>query len=391
MAYLITPADRASFRRCLRQWDFGAAGRRNLEPAEPPAVPDLGLAFCEALDIYYFPGMWDWQPQVTRPLVYQGLERSLARQRERCGAAGPAVAWEGELEQGRRLLDRYLDWAPGVDRFSPVQVQPEFEVDIVDPGPPQRGLVTAGGELIRYVGTVDMLAVDAHDAYWIVRHRLVTGGWPPTQALVDDEEAVTACWAWEQSYLGMAITGTIYNEIRSAVPPGAEQEPAPPGRRRAGVLSWLPWSRDDRPHRPVRQHEPSGGGRSIPQHRRLYATAREPARQDRIEQHVAANFRRTLVRRSRAEVAEAARRLAADAARMADPGTSAEPSPSDENCSACVFAAPCEEVFTGREPEAALRSGYRRRPAQRPVEGRLGGGAWGFGRGAAPPKFRGGS
>src|SRR5579859_1837061 len=125
MPYRISTADRASFRRCRRQWDFGATSRQNLEPAAPPAAPDLGLAFREALDVYYFPGMWDWQPTVTRPLVYQGLDRSLARQRERCGAGGGDGPWQRELDAGRWLLDRYFDWSPAVDRFAPVQVQPE--------------------------------------------------------------------------------------------------------------------------------------------------------------------------------------------------------------------------------------------------------------------------
>ena len=389
MPYQISQADRRSFLRCRRQWDFGAASRRNLEPARPAGALDLGLAFREALDVYYFPGMWDWQPQVTRPLVYQGLERSLTRQRERCGSGGDDLAWQREHDEGRWLLDRYFDWAPAVDTFSPVQVQPEFEVDIVDPGPPPRGLVTARGELVRYRGTVDMLVVDAHDAYWIVRHRLVAGDWPPTQALTGDEEAVTACWAWEQFYLGMAITGTIYNEFRAVVPPPDTQAESAAPRRAGGLRRWLTGARQEQPQRRVRQHEPSGGGRSIPQHRRLYAVAKEPARPDRVEQQAAANFRRTWVRWTRAEVAEAGRRLATDAARMMDPATGAEPNPSDENCPACVFAAPCQAVFAGQEPGAALGSGYRQRPAEKTAEGRLGGGVWGLGRGAAPPRFGG--
>jgi hypothetical protein len=63
-----------------------------------------------------------------------------------------------------------------------------------------------------------MMAVDQHDAYWIVRHRVVGADWPPTERLAADEEALAACWAWEQFYLGMAITGTIYNELPAQHP-----------------------------------------------------------------------------------------------------------------------------------------------------------------------------
>ncbi|HEX4907114.1 MAG TPA: hypothetical protein VFW32_00835 [Actinomycetes bacterium] len=72
MAYRFTPADRGAFKRCRRQWDFGARERRNYEPARPAAVPDLDLAVRDALAVYYFPGMWDWQRSVVLPLVLQG-------------------------------------------------------------------------------------------------------------------------------------------------------------------------------------------------------------------------------------------------------------------------------------------------------------------------------
>jgi hypothetical protein len=140
-----------------------------------------------------------------------------------------------------------------------------------------------------------------------VRHRVVGAHWPPTEQLVADEESLTACWAWEQFYLGMTIAGTIYNELRLPTGRTAEaSEPGPPvpdppqraSRRWLRSRTAAAWPR-------VRQHEPSGGGRSIPQRRRA------------------------------------------------------------------------RHVLTG----------YRKRPPEGPEEGRLGGRAWGLGRGAAPPKF----
>ncbi len=230
MSYLVTPADRAAFTRCRRQWDLSAQGRRNLEPLAPPRAggPDLGRAIREALDIYYFPGMWDWQRQITLPLVRQGLDRALATQREQQPDAADERAWPRARLTGHQLLERYFGWAPSVDRFSPVQVQPEYEATVLDPDQPGRGQLTPGGEPISYRGRIGMLAVDANDAYWLVRHRMADGDWPSTQALLADEEMVTACWAWEQFYLGMTITGTIDNELRLGPPPGTEAEATAP-------------------------------------------------------------------------------------------------------------------------------------------------------------------
>ena len=115
-----------------------------------------------------------------------------------------------------------------MDRFAPVLIETDFEVDVLDPGRPGAALVTTAGELIRYSGRIEMMAVDQHDAYWIVRHRVVGADWPPTDRLVADEEGLAACWAWEQFYIGMAITGTVYNELRRPSDPRAGPAPDAP-------------------------------------------------------------------------------------------------------------------------------------------------------------------
>jgi hypothetical protein len=368
MPVVVTAADRASFARCRQQWDFSAASRQNLEPRQRLTRPDLDRAVRDALAVYYFPGMWDWDRSVRLPLVGQELERALTRQRQRASEDKDDQPWREALDQGQALLAAYINWAPSADRFSPVLVETDFEVDALDPRKPETALLTGDGEIIRYAGRVDMLAVDEHDAYWIVRHRVVDADWPPTEQLVADEEGVAACWAWEQFYLGMTIAGTIYNELRSHL--------KRPGRR---------WFRPK--PRAVRQHEPSGGGRSIPQHRRMYAQAREPRRLKAIEQVTKHNVRRTWLRRDPAAVQEAGRRLAADLAEMTRAGLDVYPEPSDDNCPPCPYLTPCQVLRQGGDAEPMIASRYRRRPPEQPEEGRLGGRAWGMGRGAAPPKF----
>ncbi len=393
MPYVMSAAERASFHRCRRQWDFGAGTRQDLEPLDRPALPDLDRAVRDALAVYYFPGMWDWDRGVRLPLVAQELERALTRQRERSGGEAGAAAWQEALEAGRALLDRYTGWAAAADRFSPVLVETDFEVNVLDPARPEAGpvgLVTAAGETVRYAGRIDLMAVDAHDAYWIVRHRVVAADWTPTGQLVADEEALAACWAWEQFYLGMAVTGTIHNELRLPSGPAARAvtpvpHPSQPARRR-----WrgLPSRRASALPR-VRQHEPSGGGRSIPQHRRMYAQATQPHQVEPIEQLTGDGFRRTWLRRTPAEVARAGHRLGQDVAEMAREDLDVYPEPSDDKCPPCPYLDPCLALRTGRDDEPVLRTGYRKRAPESPEEGRLGGRAWGMGRGAAPPKFPG--
>ena len=74
--YRITAAERTRFKRCRRQWDFASPHRRNLR-SSGVVKPALPAALKDALAVYYYPGTWDWQHEVTQPLVHKALERSL--------------------------------------------------------------------------------------------------------------------------------------------------------------------------------------------------------------------------------------------------------------------------------------------------------------------------
>ena len=93
----ITATERAAFKRCRRSWDLGARVRRGLEPVDAPLVGEHPAR--EALAVHYFPGMWAWDRSIVRPLVLK--------------AAGPAAEY----------VERYVDWAAGVDDFEPVRVE----------------------------------------------------------------------------------------------------------------------------------------------------------------------------------------------------------------------------------------------------------------------------
>jgi hypothetical protein len=374
MAYRFTPADRGAFKRCRRQWDFGARERQNYEPARPAAVPDLDLAVRDALAVYYFPGMWDWQRSVVLPLVLQGFARSMGRQP---GAGG------GELAAGEGLLRRYFEWAPGVDRFSPVQVECAFEVNLPDPAGGDRELVLADGRPIRYQGRADLLAGDEHDHYWIVAHRVVDRFGPADELLLD-EELVAACWAMERLYPGMRVAGTVHNELQRPAPPAPRT--AWSRLRRRLVPSDRQNRRSGRHQRGLPQHEASGGGRSLPYARRGVARPGPPDA-EAVASQGDGEFRRTRVRRDRAELEAMGARLAAEALEMVDPGLSLHPSPAPEHCGTCQFVGPCLAMERGGDLRVVLEAGFRDRGPERVEPGRLGAATWGMGRGAAPPRF----
>jgi hypothetical protein len=349
--YQITADERARFKRCRRQWDFASPHRRDLEPIAP-VEDSLAAAVTDALAVYYYPGTWDWPHELTQSLVQKALQRSLA------GAA------PGAVETATAILKCYDAWAGTVDDFAPIRIEHDVSGLVPDPREPGRGLAADDGIPVIYSARVELLGVDAADEYWVVRHRIVHD-WLDLDTLLRDEDAVAACWAWEQDYMGMDIAGTIHNEIRIEGPLDLPAE--------TSVV------------KPVAGNDPSGGGRSIPQHRRIYARAAEPHSPEPIDQRTAGLLRRTRIRRSREEIAAVGGQLGIEAIEMLS-GPAIYPSPA-AHCRCCEFSAPCLVMMAGHEAEPLLANDFRRHPSEVERKPRLGQATWGFGRGAAPPQW----
>jgi hypothetical protein len=346
--YRIDPEERARFKRCRRQWDFSSPHRRDLEPVES-GEQELPAAVKDALAVYYYPGTWDWQHDFKQSLVHKALERSLRHD---------------ALQEAAALLDCYDAWASTIDDFAPVKIDHDVQCLVADPCEPERALLSPNGSGVVYACRVDLLAVDSRDEYWVVSHHIVDC-WLDAETLLRDEEAIAACWAWEQDYVGMQIAGTIHNEVRM----GARLDLPAQGTAEIRVA----------------QHEASGGGRSIPQHRRAAALASMSPGTQRVEQLAAGVIHRTRIRRTRDEISAAGAQIAAEALDMTDE-PAIYPNPA-EHCGVCAFAAPCLGLFEGSDPEPLLSERFRQRRVDTAPAPRLGQSTWGFGRGAAPPRW----
>ena len=349
-AYLIRSSDRDLFKRCRRAWDFGSSARQNLELIRPAGVFDFDRAIRDALAVYYFPGMWEWNREVVLPLAIDGFLKSMQKQQDRYVEHQKLTVEQEQdygrhLELGAELLNRYFQWAPAVDRFSPIRVEAQFEVNIPDPFNPGQDLVAPEGIPIRYKGRIDLLAVDGSDAYWLVKHRVVEKKWSDIDQLLLDQQSVSYCWAWENFFLGMKIAGVIYNEIRRDV----------------------------------------SGKTGMPTDTSRAVASAEP--EQVIKRRGNEFFRRTRIPRSRKEIKNIGKQLALEILDMTDPGARLYPNPSRENCAACDYVAPCIAMNESASVSAILETSYRTRDERAAEEGRIGGGTWSVDRGAMPPNF----
>lgn len=353
---VITAWDREWFGRCRRAWDLGSPARQDLEPAGtagaggPAGPPPVEAALREALAVYYYPAMWDWQPAVVRPLVVKGFRDAFRAAGQAAGGGGPA--WDEAAALGEAVLGHYFEWAPLVDRFAPVLVGTEYDSDVVDPGDPGGGSLAVDGRAVRYRGRIDAFVVDEEHRYWLVHHRLVEGPWPDREAVALDDAVVADCWAWEQFALA-PLAGALVNELRAAVPAAGERVAARLSERRRRDLERKRGTVAQHRHRP----RPAGGGR--------------PPVPDEWADGTGF-FRRTAVPLSRTRLDDVARRIAADAVAMAAAGAAVDPRPVPDNCRRCAYRAPCRAMLDGDDPGPVLAERYRRRPARGDVV-RIGG------------------
>jgi hypothetical protein len=355
MVYRIHASDRATFKRCRRQWDLSSANRQNLEPVVRPGPIDLNQVLHDALAVYYFPGMWEWDRAIVQPLMHQGLHRSVRSQAQAVSDdQADSQAQQEVLDWAHALLDAYTAWAPTVDHFTPIRIDTDFEVNIPDPTAGINLLAPDGVE-IRYCDRVDLLAIDSDDAYWVIQHRLVTDGWADHDTLQLDEQTIAWCWAWPQFYLGMQITGTVYNEIRADA-------------SELGIQA------------------PQSAERPQIHHRRMYARSGTVAG-ERLHAEGTDTFRRTRIRRGEAELAAAGADLAAEVRTATSSDLEIYPSPEPKVCARCAYLSPCLMMNQDDDATAELERSYRQRSPEASQEGRLGGVTWSMNRGAAPPPW----
>jgi hypothetical protein len=356
--------------------------RQNLVPAVPSRVFDFDKAIHDALAVYYFPAMDDWDRAIVRPLALKGFLRSLEQDRARYEVVAPLTAeqeeeWEQAAERGEAMLTGYFAWARPLDTFASIFSDQEYWAPIPDPANPGSDLVNAAGREIRYLGRVDQLFSDENDEYWVADHRIVGNDWGDDDQLLLDLEGLAAVWATEQTYPQLRIAGTVYNELRVDADPAALLELGVEGAD--GFDAHADGRTMHRPRHIHTRRSPITPEAPDPLEAILSPQlSSEGQAVDYIDTRQTGEwFRRTYVRRGRTSTRNIGLLIAAEAMMMADPKVRIYPTPSDDNCGTCVFRAPCIAMHEGVDPTPILERSFRRRSEEEGEEERL---RWSVGR-----------
>lgn len=387
-AYVLRPGEMADYRRCRRSWDLGARIRQNFVPAVPPALFDFDKAMHDALAVYYFPAMDDWDRAIVRPLALKGFQRSMAEDRGRYPAElteAQVQAYDEALALGEAVLQDYFQWAGPLDTFASIFADQEYWAPVPDPYDPGSDLASARGQELRYLGRVDVLFSDHNDEYWIIKHRLVSGKWLAGERMLLDLDSLADIWATEQTYPQLRMAGTVFNELRidhadlteSSGELSADQALPDPDNRTMQA------PRHVHTRRSPMSPEPDEGDLVETDMLETLLLDEEAAasldpRADRIVRRESGDgFRRTYVRRGRASVRAIGLKMAAEAVEVANPALPIYPNPSPANCAACLFRRPCLALNEGADPAPILAAAYRPRTEEEGEENRL---RWSIGR-----------
>src|SRR5437870_11965448 len=138
MSEIIRAYERTAFKRCRRAWDFGSRSRQNYEPLVPARAFDLEKAVHDALALWYFPGMWEWDRSLVRGFAMEGFHKSMRKQLDAYAAVADVSEaqeeeWVAQMGEGHGLLVRYFAGSPGVDAVSPVRVDTSIDANVRDP------------------------------------------------------------------------------------------------------------------------------------------------------------------------------------------------------------------------------------------------------------------
>lgn len=383
--FVLRPQEMESFRRCRRAWDLGARTRQNYVPITPVHVFDFDRAVHDALAVYYFPAMDDWNRAIVRPLALQGFHRSMREQRALYERAASLTAeqeqeWRERSALGETVLKHYFEWAATVDQFASIFADQDVWTHVPDPWSADDALAMPDGRPLRYLGRVDQLISDPNDEYWVVDHRITSHGWADTEELLLDMVTLSHVWALEICYPQLKIAGTIHNEIRTGTGDGVGptfQNPGLDERDRLNMRRARHVSKRRSPATPIEGEPADPSWDDRPKGDQVGRT--EIVKQEGNEQ-----FRRTRIRRSRTAIENIGVQIAMQTLEMREQEVRIYPNPSEKNCPSCAYRKPCIAMSTGFDLDATLATGYRKRSEEEFEEERL---RWSSARRRTPAAF----
>jgi hypothetical protein len=336
---------------------------QNYYPLMTAKPLDFGVAYHEAMEVFYRPETWTFDPEVRAELAIKAFVDKTNKQREKFLQFKDQSILDSEVQQdfderiqlGKGMIRYHLERvSPREDKhWRPVRVELPFQVPILHPETGQalqcfneRCRHPAGAPVV-YAGRIDALGEDENGDYWVI-------DWKTARSLAASDEWLTlddqiGSYVWACKVLGLPVRGFIYHEMRKAFP-----EP-PPKNKVQRLGCWFSKNKQmattyEMYLETVKEEDPEA-----------YEAGLYDGFLEFLRNEGSPFYQRFQVHKSDAELEEIARNIGYEALDMIDPDLRIYPSPGRFSCTTCAFRTPCIGKFQQEDYQYALDTLFERK------------------------------
>lgn len=403
LVHEIHTSERRSFRGCKRRWNW--IFQESYYPRTTAKPLEFGVAYHEAMEVFYNPEMWNWDRDVVANLAIKAFVDKCAKQKAKALEESNQHSLDDEVEKdynervelGIGMLKYYFTKvAPKEDRgWKPVKVEVEFIVTIPHPetkevmwckcdtcwqkwfkhleseasassfkaaaerapGDFSTSTMRSIGPLFKphdwqglpvcYAGRLDVLAQDEHGDLWVIDWKTARAISQQYQFLYLDDQVGSYPWALRR--LGLNVRGFIYHAQRKGFPVSPKENK----QRRLGCLFSVNKMQDvdyDTYLETVMEHD-----------REAYEQGLYDGMLTFLKEEGITYFARHQIHKSDEELEEIEKNIGLEALDMIDPGLRIYPSPGRFGCDFCAFQTPCMEQNAQGDYQYALDTMFERR------------------------------
>lgn len=384
LVHEIHTSERRSFRGCRRRWDW--IFRQNFYPRKTAPYFEFGVAYHQAMEVYYSPDTWNWPRDTVAKMAEAAFIAKCKAQKAKYLEAEGTSYLPDDVEEdykermilGRGMLKYYFEKiAPKEDiGWKPIRVEVEFIVDIPHPetgetiwckcpvcfdkwckwiakgapGGPWPDNVSSDqfvGLPVVYAGRLDVLAQDEHGTLWII-------DWKTARTITDNYQFLylddqVGSYPWALNRLGLKVGGFIYHQQRKGYP----QEPKRNKSQRLGC--WYSVNKNQDVDyatylATIQEHDHDAWKAGYYDEMLRY-----------LQEEGIIYFSRHQIHKTDAELDEIGRNIGLEALDMVDPDIRIYPSSGRFSCDSCAFQTPCIEKNSRSDYEYALDTMFEKR------------------------------
>lgn len=379
LCHEIHTSERRSFRACRRRWDWLFNDAWYPKTTAKPL--EFGVAYHEAMEVYYDPDHWDEPRSVRAALAIIQFAEKNEQQRLEALDNPNSTQYDDEINDdyaerlalGQGMLQYYFtEVAPKEDQgWRPRKVEIGFRVVIPNPetgeeviwcecencwnkyreyiaAHPESDIYWRGLPVV-YAGRIDMLAEDlSHPGNYYIFDWKTAAMIPQNHdfLILDDQ---VASYAWALWMLGINARGFVYHEQRKGYP----QPPKQNATRRLGRLYSINRNQDtdfESYLECVRTNDKEAYEKG------LYDEFLEYLKNDGI-----VYFSRVKIIKADSELQQIGYNIGLEALDMVDPHLRIYPSAGRFGCTNCAFQIPCMEKNAGGDWEFTLQQNFEQR------------------------------